>query len=104
MIRKNNSNIKLANNLAKQISVSPKKRKKRSLKIKIFIFIAIAIVTTMILIVLAKLNSDSDVVQGIWTYDQYTQYEFDGCGNGWLRLDTERYDYTYKIVGTKIYI
>lgn len=35
--------------------------------------------------------------QGEWVYDEYTKYEFDGAGNGCMRLEDLHYPYTYTV-------
>lgn len=40
--------------------------------------------------------------QGTWKYDEYTQYEFDGSGNGCMCLENLHYEYTYTVKGNKL--
>lgn len=45
-------------------------------------------------------KKDLSVLQGTWYYDQYTEYEFDGKGNGCMCIDkTNHYEFTYDIDG-----
>lgn len=45
------------------------------------------------------------VLQGIWHYDQYTEYEFDGKGNGCMCIEEiNHYEFTYIIDGDTLNI
>ena len=45
-------------------------------------------------------KKDLSVLQGTWYYDQYTEYEFEGKGNGCMCIDkTNHYEFTYDIDG-----
>lgn len=103
---KNDSNIKPIYDISQRNSMGSKRHKKGHRKniIIVSIFIATIILAALVLIALPKFHSASYDIRGIWIYDQYTYYEFDGQGNGCLQLETERYEYTYKILGTKLYI
>lgn len=47
-------------------------------------------------------NNDNADLSGVWHYDQYTEYEFDGKGKGCMCLDNNNhFEFTYKAeVGT----
>ena len=48
----------------------------------------------------AGVEKDLSVLQRTWYYDQYTEYEFDGKGNGCMCIDkTNHYEFTYDIDG-----
>lgn len=42
--------------------------------------------------------------QGIWKYDEYTKYEFDGNGNGngCMYLEDLHYEYTYTVSNNEL--
>lgn len=45
------------------------------------------------------------ILQGVWHYDQYTEYEFDGEGNGCMCIEeTNHYEFTYTIDGNTLKI
>lgn len=90
--------------LTRQIATKQKQGRKRRWKIVISILVATVLAVSLLIVIFVKINPDLDLIQGSWTYDQYTQYEFDGKGKGYMQLETERYDYTYRIAETKLYI
>lgn len=50
------------------------------------------------LFIFKKCSNDNQELlqfQGTWKYDEYTQYEFDGNGNGCMCLEDLHYEYTY---------
>ena len=67
-----------------------------------FLFIVLIIVLIVVLIckVWAGGKKELSVLQGTWYYDQYTEYKFDGKGNGCMCIDkTNHYEFTYDIDG-----
>lgn len=67
------------------------------------------ILLTIVIVVICKSCSDSKnnlaVLQGVWHYDQYTEYEFDGKGNGCMCIEeTNHYEFTYTIDGNTLKI
>ena len=45
-------------------------------------------------------DSSAAVLNGTYVYDELTQYEFDGKGNGCMRLENEyHYEYKYSVSG-----
>lgn len=57
-----------------------------------------AVVTVIFIIIFALMTkSNLEIVKGTWVYDQYTKYEFDGNGNGYMCLENLHYKYTYGI-------
>lgn len=75
------------------------KAKKRK-KFKIIIFIAIVI----ILIFTIKNVVGKDKIEGTWSADGVTIYQFNGKGEGYLLTSISRYDFTYTIKNKKIHI
>lgn len=48
-------------------------------------------------------NHDLTTLQGAWHYDEYTEYEFDGKGNGCMCLDEENhFEFTYSVEGDTV--
>ena len=46
-------------------------------------------------------NTDPSILQGVWRYDEWTVYEFDGRGKGCLCLeDTVDYEFHYSVEGS----
>lgn len=50
-------------------------------------------------------GGELDVLQGAWRYDSYTEYEFDGEGNGCMCIDeTDHYEFRYAVKGSTVKI
>ena len=82
---------------------TPAKRKRRNNKPAIILVSAILIIAAIIIsIVIFGGSKNSDVLVGTWKYDQYTEYEFNDNGIGYLCVDDVRYEYKYKISGDKL--
>ena len=83
--------------------MSAKRRKARRRKIAIVSAVALAVLVLLIVLICkgcAGGKKDLSVLQGTWYYDQYTEYEFDGKGNGCMCIDkTNHYEFTYDIDG-----
>lgn len=87
--------------------LSPKRKAaiKRRNRRRIVIVSVLALLFVVIFIVLickgcAGGKKDLSVLQGTWYYDQYTEYEFDGKGNGCMCIEkTNHYEFTYDIDG-----
>lgn len=73
--------------------------KKRNIKKIILIFIVIAIITGFIIII-----NRTDRFNGNWSVDGITSFEFDGKGNGILKVPTDEYKFTYILDKDQIYI
>lgn len=78
-----------------------KKRKKNN-KPVIILLIIILFIGAVVIGYFAVNKKDKFV--GNWTVDGTTNYEFDGKGNGKLKLPTDEYKFTYKIEGNKLQI
>ena len=80
------------------------KQKKRRM-IRRWIIVGFAVVIFVLIIVLlckgfTEGNAANADLTGVWHYDQYTEYEFDGNGNGCMCLDgNNHFKFTYKIEG-----
>ena len=74
---------------------TPKKRKQRRL-LGISAAVLAIILLAILIIVVAKSCSGSDVLKGTWNLDGVTVYQFDGKGNGALKLPDNTYSFTYK--------
>ena len=87
--------------------LSPKRKAaiKRRKRQRTVIASLLALLFVVIFIVLickgcAGGKKDLSVLQGTWYYDQYTEYEFDGKGNGCMCIDkTNHYEFLYDIDG-----
>lgn len=82
-----------------RIKARKMKQKKRRQKRIIFFIILTLIILVAALIGIIDINSKSDLnaFEGTWIYDAYTSYEFDGKGNGCMRLEELSYEYTYTV-------
>ena len=78
------------------------KRRKRQRAVIVSLFALLIVILIVVLICKGCAGSKKDlsVLQGTWYYDQYTEYEFDGKGNGCMCIDkTNHYEFTYDIDG-----
>ncbi len=78
------------------------KRRKRQRAVIVSLLALLFVVIFIVLICkgCAGGKKDLSVLQGTWYYDQYTEYEFDGKGNGCMCIDkTNHYEFTYDIDG-----
>lgn len=66
------------------------------------IILILALIIVLCVIIFKPKNMGLDLLTGVWKYDEYTQYEFDGSGNGCMRLDTVHYEYTYSVSDNKV--
>ena len=81
--------------------MSAKRRKTRQRRIALF---AVAVLAIVILIIVSFCKGcsngkeDLSALSGVWHYDQYTEYEFDGEGKGCMCLDgNSHYEFTYTV-------
>ena len=88
--------------------MSAKRRKARLRKIAVVSAVALAVLVLVIVLICkgcASGKKDLSVLQGTWYYDQYTEYEFDGKGNGCMCIDkTNHYEFTYKAEDGTLYL
>ena len=88
--------------------MSAKRRKARQRKIAVVSAVALAVLVLVIVLICkgcAGGKEDLSVLQGTWYYDQYTEYEFDGKGNGCMCIDkTNHYEFTYKAEDGTLYL
>ena len=78
------------------------KRRKRQRAVIVSLFALLIVILIVVLICkgCAGGKKDLSVLQGTWYYDQYTEYEFDGKGNGCMCIDkTNHYEFLYDIDG-----
>ena len=97
---KGNQYHRLGQQLAQEERMTAKRRKARRRKIAIVSAVALAVLVLVIVLICkgcAGDKKDLSVLQGTWYYDQYTEYEFDGKGNGCDK--TNHYEFTYDIDG-----
>lgn len=79
--------------------VSPKRKraKKRKVRQRRMAVISVTVLAVLILIIVligkgcAGGNYDNVALSGVWKYDQYTEYVFDGEGKGCMCLDGNNY-------------
>lgn len=95
----------------KQISAKRQVSKKRKQRQRITVSISALVVVLLIIIIAVICKSCSGnkdnlaILQGVWHYDQYTEYEFDGKGNGCMCIEeTNHYEFTYTIDGDTLKI
>ena len=81
--------------------VKSKKKKNRGINFGLVIILIIIAIGVFIAL---KNNSNKDRLAGEWTTDGVTIYEFDGNGNGVLKVPLSEYKFTYVLGNDKIYI
>lgn len=90
--------------LSKKRQSAKRRRQKRR---RIAVISAVAVLLLILAIILickgCSGNHDLTVLQGAWRYDEYTEYEFDGKGNGCMCLDSDsHFEYTYVVEGNTV--
>lgn len=75
----------------------------------IVISVAALVVFVLIIVLVCKSctggNYDNADLSGVWHYDQYTEYEFDGEGKGCMCLDgSNHFEFTYKAEDGTLYL
>lgn len=87
----------------KDHSAECKKRHKHQVVLYMCVIILLAAVITAIIFILrgcAHNSSSAGLLSGTFVYDENTEYEFDGEGNGCMFLENEyRYEYKYSVSG-----
>lgn len=69
----------------------------------ITVSVLFAITAAIIIFKVCQKNGDPSVLKGVWYYDQYTEYEFDGEGKGCMCIDgSEHFEFDYKISGDTV--
>lgn len=94
-------------NRTSQKSVHSRKRqvarKRRQRIIACSSVLTLIFLITVIAMICKSCSGNKDnlaVLQGVWHYDLYTEYEFDGKGNGCMCIEeTNHYEFTYTIDG-----
>lgn len=101
----------IVNQRQKQISAKRQASKKRRQRQRITVSISALVLVLLIVIVAVICKSclgnknNLAILQGVWHYDQYTEYEFDGKGNGCMCIEeTNHYEFTYTIDGNTLKI
>lgn len=85
-----------------------KRRKQRKIRRWIITSCVIAVFALLVVLICKGCAGDTDATAdliGVWHYDQYTEYEFDGEGNGCMCLDgNNHFKFTYKTEGGTLYL
>lgn len=88
--------------------MSAKRRKTRQRRIVVLATAVLAIAILAIVLICKGCSdgkNDLSALSGVWHYDQYTEYEFDGKGNGCMCLDnSNHYEFTYKAEDGTLYL
>lgn len=85
-------------------------KKRRTLKgvavLAVAVFAAaLAIITAFSINSSSKSTENAKQLGGVWYYDAYTEYEFDGNGNGCMCIDeTNHYEFKYTVKGDTLKI
>lgn len=78
-----------------------KRRKQRMMCRWIIVGCVISVLVLLVVLICKGCVGGKDAttnLTGVWYYDQYTEYEFDGKGNGCMCLDgNNHFEFTYKI-------
>ena len=88
--------------------MSAKKRKARQCKIAVVSALALVVLVLVIVLICKSCaggSNDNADLSGVWHYDQYTEYEFDGEGKGCMCLDSSNhFEFTYKAEDGTLYL
>ena len=76
-------------------------KKTKGKNLIIILFLLVIIIGIFIVI---KNNNNKDNLEGSWTTDGVTIYEFNGKGNGVLKVPKEEYKFSYAVNSDKLYI
>lgn len=80
-----------------------KRRKQHKIRRWIIVGCVIAVLALLVVLICKGCAGGTDATTdliGVWHYDQYTEYEFDGKGNGCMCLDgNNHFEFTYKTEG-----
>lgn len=85
-----------------------KGKRRKNVKRQRIIFISVAVFLTAVCAVAVLLfknknKAELSVLQGTWRYDEYTEYEFDGNGNGCMCVDEKtHFKFRYNISGNTV--
>lgn len=74
-----------------------KAAKKRKIRRIISVSLLVIIILALILVIVKSCSRRVDKLYGTWSLDGVTVYQFDGKGNGSLKLPEKSYPFTYKI-------
>ena len=84
---------------------SPRKRRQKKRRIAVISAVMVLLLILVIVLICKGCfgNHDLTALQGTWRYDQYTEYEFDGKGNGCMCLDEENhFEFAYSVDGNTV--
>lgn len=85
-----------------------RKRKQRQRTFVIISVLALILLVAIVVVICKSCSGSKDnlaVLQGVWHYDRYTEYEFDGKGSGCMCIEeTNHYEFTYTIDGDTLKI
>ena len=84
---------------------SPRKRRQKKRRIAIISSLAAILLIVCIVLICKSCTGNHDLaaLQGAWHYNEYTEYEFDGKGNGCMCLDEENhFEFTYSVDGDTV--
>ena len=80
-----------------------RQNRRKGNKAKLVFALILIIIIGFIIFSVIK-NNKKDELEGNWTVDGITNYEFDGKGNGKLKVPSNEYKFTYVLQNNKIYI
>lgn len=70
--------------------------------------LALASAILVIILLCKGCSNDKNInaeLEGVWYYDQYTEYEFDDRGNGCMCLDgNNHFEFTYKVEADTLHL
>ena len=88
------------NKTARQLSGNKKRKIRRRIHKWIIFGCTITVIALLVLLICKGCAEEKDTntaLAGVWHYDQYTEYEFDGEGNGCMCLDgNNHFEFAYK--------
>ena len=82
---------------------SKNKDRKEEGKIKVLFILNIVVLIVIGIFYVAN-NKKKDNLEGNWSVDGITFFEFDGKGNGKLKVPTDEYKFSYTISHNEVYL
>lgn len=83
----------------KKSAARQRRRHKRIAAVLVTVTLIIWIIIITAVYKTVTRNQGSAALKGVWVYDEYTQYEFDGKNKGCMSLESLQYEFEYTADG-----
>ena len=105
---KSNKTVRQSSSEKERLCRINKRKKQRRIRKWTVLGCIIAVLVLLVLLICKGCAGENDTgvtLVGVWYYDQYTEYEFDGEGNGCMCLDgNNHFEFTYKVENGALYL